>query len=85
MVMFDEYPAIVKISHAHRGMGKMRVENSDQFRDLSTVMGLHHDYCSVEKFIDIDYGIRVQKVGPSYRVFKKISTGSGWKSQFGGF
>ncbi len=30
------------------------------------------------------HGLRVQKIGPHYRVYKKVFTGSGWKSQFGG-
>ncbi len=59
-----------KVSHAHRGMGKMKVFDSDQFRDFSTVMGLHGDYLTAEKFIDADYGIRVQKIGNHYRVYK---------------
>ncbi len=30
------------------------------------------------------HGLRVQKIGAHYRVYKKVFTGSGWKSQFGG-
>ena len=33
---------------------------------------------------ECDYGIRIQKIGNHYRVYKKVFTGSGWKSQFGG-
>jgi len=84
MIIAPEFPLVMKISHAHAGMGKMQVKNSDEFRDLSTIMALHHDYCTAEHFVDADYGIRVQKIGNHYRVFKKIFTGSGWKSQFGG-
>jgi len=84
MIISPPLPGIVKISHSHRGMGKVRVNDYDQFRDLSTVVALHHDYCTAEKFIESEYGIRVQKIGDHYRVFKKISTGASWKSQFGG-
>eukprot|EP00026_Physarum_polycephalum_P017617 Phypoly_transcript_18903.p1 GENE.Phypoly_transcript_18903~~Phypoly_transcript_18903.p1 ORF type:complete len:243 (+),score=39.58 Phypoly_transcript_18903:108-731(+) len=55
-----------------------------EFKDLSTVMALHNDYCTAEPYIDAEYGIRVQKIGNNYRVMKKVFTGSGWKSQFGG-
>ncbi len=54
------------------------------FSDLSTVLALHHDYCTAEPYLEPEYGIRVQKIGSAYRVYKKIFTGSGWKSQFGG-
>eukprot|EP01106_Pelomyxa_sp_JSP_P019336 TRINITY_DN9600_c0_g1_i1.p1 TRINITY_DN9600_c0_g1~~TRINITY_DN9600_c0_g1_i1.p1 ORF type:complete len:297 (-),score=44.86 TRINITY_DN9600_c0_g1_i1:71-961(-) len=84
MVISPSMPCIVKISHAHRGMGKIRLENQDQWRDLATVLALHDDYCTGEPFIEAEYGIRVQKIGTHYRVMKKIYTGSGWKSQFGG-
>jgi len=78
------FPQVIKVSHAHRGMGKALLQNYDQFRDVATIMALHSDYCTTEPFITCDYGIRVQKVFNSYRVYKKVFTGSGWKSQFGG-
>jgi len=80
----DPYPIIIKVSHSHAGMGKIKINDPDQFRDISTVLALNQDYCTAESFIKAEYGIRVQKVGSSYRVYKKIATGSGWKSQFGG-
>jgi len=84
MIISGDFPSVIKISHAHRGMGKIKIADSEQFRDVGTVVALHNDYCTSEKFIESDYGIRVQKVGDNYRVFKKVFTGSGWKSQFGG-
>lgn len=84
MVISPELPAIIKVSHAHRGMGKIRVETQEAFRDVATVLALHEDYCTGEHFIEAEYGIRVQKIGEHYRVMKKVFTGSGWKSQFGG-
>jgi synapsin len=74
-----------QVGHAHAGMGKQKVNDNEQFRDLATVIALYSDYCTAEKFIDVEYGIRVQKIGNSYRVLKKMMTGSGWKSQFGWF
>jgi hypothetical protein len=86
MILMDQFPSILKISHAHAGMGKMKVRNYEDFRDMSTVIALHGDYCTGEPFIESDkleYGFRIQKVGDSYRVQKKNMHGSGWKSQFG--
>ena len=51
MVIFDKFPSVAKVSHAHAGMGKQKLENSTAFRDLSTVLALHNDYCTVEPFI----------------------------------
>jgi len=83
-MVITDYPFVAKVSHAHAGMGKMKIESDTQFRDLRTVLSLHGDYCTGEQFIESEYGLRVQKVGKKYRVMKKIFTGSGWKSQFGG-
>jgi len=78
------YPAIIKVSHAHAGKGKAKLENMGNLHDAATILQLHSDYCTVEPYIPTLYGIRVQKIGDHYRVYKKVHTGSGWKSQFGG-
>jgi hypothetical protein len=51
------------------------VSANDGFRDLATVLALNGDYATAEKFFPCEYGIRVQKIGTSYRVLKKIFTG----------
>jgi len=80
-----QYPAVIKVSHAHRGMGKIRVKSQQEYLGVADLISLHNEYCTVEPFIDVDYGLRIQKIGAShYRAFKKTFTGSGWKSQFGG-
>jgi len=84
MTISPEMPCVIKVGHAHRGMGKIQVKDQQEFRDVSTIIALHQDYCTAEEFISSDYGIRVQKIGTHYRVYKKIWTGSSWKSQFGG-
>jgi glutathione synthase/RimK-type ligase-like ATP-grasp enzyme len=85
MPMYDSgFPAILKVSHAHAGMGKAKIASSEGLHDAATVLALHGDYASLEPFIAAVHGIRVQKIGPHYRVYKKVFTGSGWKSQFGG-
>eukprot|EP01123_Difflugia_compressa_P001387 TRINITY_DN1159_c0_g1_i1.p1 TRINITY_DN1159_c0_g1~~TRINITY_DN1159_c0_g1_i1.p1 ORF type:complete len:281 (-),score=57.10 TRINITY_DN1159_c0_g1_i1:35-808(-) len=79
-----QFPAIIKVSHAHAGMGKAKLENMGQLQDSATILALNQDYCTVEPYINTKEGVRVQKIGPNYRVYKKVFTGSGWKSQFGG-
>ena len=84
MIISPDMPCIVKISHAHAGMGKIKINDQTGFQDIATVVAVNDDYCSAESFIEPEYGIRVQKIGNNYRVMRKKFTGSGWKSQFGG-
>ncbi|KAL0478007.1 synapsin [Acrasis kona] len=84
MMISPDFPAVLKVSHAHRGMGKMKLDNQQQFHDISTIVALDDQYSTIEPFIDSVYGIRVQKIGGNYAVYRKDFTGSGWKSQFGG-
>jgi len=79
-----QFPAIIKVSHAHAGMGKAKLDNMGNLQDTATILALNQDYCTVEPYIKTSEGVRVQKIGDSYRVYKKVFTGSGWKSQFGG-
>jgi hypothetical protein len=65
-------------------MGKVKIASGEGLHDCATVLALHGDYASVEPYITAVHGLRVQKIGPHYRVYKKVFTGSGWKSQFGG-
>ena len=83
MVVPPALPAIVKVSHAHRGLGKIRVDTQTQFRDVATVLALHDEYCTGEPFVEAEYGVRIQKIGSHYRALKKTPTGGNWKSQFG--
>jgi len=80
----SDFPFVVKVSHAHRGMGKILCQDGTAFRDVATIIALNNDYATSEPFIDVEYGIRVQRVCGTTRVYKKQMTGSSWKSQFGG-
>ncbi|KAL9644488.1 hypothetical protein ABK040_009353 [Willaertia magna] len=84
MIISPEMPCVVKVGHAHRGMGKMKVSDTTQWADLRTIIALNDTYSTCEPFIDVAYGIRIQKIGKNYRAFKKEMSGSGWKSHFGG-
>lgn len=84
MIISPELPAVIKISHAHAGQGKIKIETQQHWHDMRSVLNIHEDYCTAEPFFPYDSGIRVQKVCGTYRVWEKIPTGSSWKSQFGG-
>ena len=66
-------------------MGKIKVADQTAFRDVSTIIAMDDRHCTAESFIEPEYGVRVQRIGSdNYCVMKKLFTGSGWKSQFGG-
>jgi len=44
MVISGDLPAIVKVSHAHAGMGKAIIKDQQGWRDLSTVLSLVSTY-----------------------------------------
>ena len=51
----------------------MRLQNSEEFQDLISVVALHDDYFTAQQFIESSYELRIQKIGPHYRAFKRTS------------
>jgi len=60
---------------------EMKCDSSRQFADFKSVCALHSDYITAEPFIDWDYDMRIQKIGPHYRAFRRVS--SNWKGNVG--
>jgi hypothetical protein len=58
-------------------MGKIKIDDYNGFRDVSTILALNKDYCTAEPYIEIDYGMRIEKIGDDYRAHKKLFHGSG--------
>eukprot|EP00026_Physarum_polycephalum_P010618 Phypoly_transcript_10786.p1 GENE.Phypoly_transcript_10786~~Phypoly_transcript_10786.p1 ORF type:complete len:393 (+),score=56.97 Phypoly_transcript_10786:176-1180(+) len=84
LVISPEFPCVIKVGHAHGGYGKTLVNDSQQFQDVGSLLALNNNYCTGEEFIEVDYGLRIQKIGNHLRVMKKVYTRSGWKTQYGG-
>lgn len=81
MVISPNFPCVVKIGPCHSGFGKILVRDRTTWDDVRSIVALHGDYCTAEPCIDYDYEVRVQKIGPHYRAFKRIS--SNWKGNVG--
>ncbi len=72
-------PFVMKVGAAHAGFGKMRIESRQQLDDFTSLMAMYPDYITGEPFIKAESDIRIQKIGPNYRAFKRKIVAS-WKA-----
>lgn len=84
MMYGGAFPAVVKVGHAHAGMGKMRVADHHHWEDVRSVVAMTDGkYCTAEPFYDGEYDLRIQKIGDHFRVFRRTSMSGDWKTNTG--
>jgi hypothetical protein len=65
MLIGPQFPAVVKVGHAHAGYGKMIINDHRQFADFASVMAVTNGlYCTAEEYLEGDHDVRVQRIGP---------------------
>ncbi|XP_050533365.1 synapsin [Daktulosphaira vitifoliae] len=83
MSVASQLPVVLKIGHAHGGVGKIKVDSNSDFQDVTSIISVASTYCTTEPFIDSKYDLHLTKIGSHYRALMRKSITGNWKSCVG--
>lgn len=72
------FPFVVKVGNHHGGYGKSLVKTDEQWEELKDLLFIHHDYVTVEKFINYKNDIRYLAIHD--KVWAMRRKGKYWKA-----
>ncbi|KAI2801800.1 Asparaginyl-tRNA synthetase, cytoplasmic (Asparagine--tRNA ligase) (AsnRS), partial [Blomia tropicalis] len=78
-----KFPCVIKIGQSNNGLGKIKVENLQQYQDIRSVLMVTPNYCTIEPFIDSKCDLQIQKIGTNYKAFTRKSVSGNWKANVG--
>ncbi|XP_025415910.1 synapsin [Sipha flava] len=83
MSVATQLPVVLKVGHAHGGVGKIKIENNSDFQDMASIVSVASTYCTTEPFVDSKYDLHLTKIGVHYRALMRKSVSGNWKSCVG--
>ena len=78
------FPAVIKFGSAHAGLGKLRVANHHDMRDVQGLLSSTKEgFATGEPFVEAEKDLRIQMIGARVRAYERRGISGGWKTNVG--